>query len=227
MESCGVSESTSLVGEKVSEPRNLEDLYGTWMQVTNKRCRNDNYQGFNVRIGGSTREKEVMGSRFAALSTDNSDGIVEVSYMHPMVNEHKNRDVSRGVSLASKGCDHGVQSNADKFVLLQWKQSIDPRKSVGVVIGAGKGSVGQASLTVGAAAQVDHGGGVKAVASIERVARAKSSLNGEKHVAIQVGAVEETQTNQSAEGRVLPTSIRGSTIKTRSKIQLGVEGVHN
>ncbi|KAK8690635.1 hypothetical protein V6N13_074166 [Hibiscus sabdariffa] len=51
-----------------------------------------------------------------------------------------------------------------------------------------------------------------------------SSLNSEKHMAVLVGSTEETRIHWNTKGRVLPASIRGSTVKSGSRFQLGVKG---
>ncbi|KAK8625824.1 hypothetical protein V6N13_056981 [Hibiscus sabdariffa] len=53
---------------------------------------------------------------------------------------------------------------------------------------------------------------------------ANSRLNSEKHMVVIVGNTEETRTHRSTKGQVLPASIRGSTVKTGSRFQLGVKG---
>ncbi|KAK8680920.1 hypothetical protein V6N13_109858 [Hibiscus sabdariffa] len=73
----GMPKITTVDGEKIVESRNLGDLYGPWMQVVNRRRRTFNSQDPNGVNGGTVKVKEVMGSRFVTLSTDNHD-VVEV-----------------------------------------------------------------------------------------------------------------------------------------------------
>ncbi|KAK9045737.1 hypothetical protein V6N11_051645 [Hibiscus sabdariffa] len=167
------------------------------VEVTNRRRRNVNLHGAVGRNSGVTRNKKVMGSRFESLSSDIMDVNEEITELQPLGDVSGRRDVLRKGSLATTECEQGTQDIV--------------------------GSVENSSREV-AEARVEADGVNKAVASLEKVAMVTSSLNSEKHMAVLVGSTEETRIHWNTKGRVLPASIRGSTVKSGSRFQLGVKG---
>ncbi|KAK8694459.1 hypothetical protein V6N13_072010 [Hibiscus sabdariffa] len=85
----------SVDGEEAAKTRKPEDLYGPWIQVASRRCQNVNVQGPNGINGGFTKEKEVMGSRFMALSTNIPDEDEDVVELQPMVVEQGSHELPR------------------------------------------------------------------------------------------------------------------------------------
>ncbi|KAK8584463.1 hypothetical protein V6N12_068707 [Hibiscus sabdariffa] len=126
--------------------------------------------------------------------------------------------------MATTARDSRAQSSAGKVVAVQRTHHVARGKAVGVPISTEKDSVGQDSPVMVSEIKGVHIGGVKNVTSHETMVKTTSNLNSEKHVAVQVRGVEETRVNRNVKGRVLPTSIRGLTLKSGSKVQLGVKG---
>ncbi|KAK8690636.1 hypothetical protein V6N13_074167 [Hibiscus sabdariffa] len=137
-ETCGVTETALVDGEKVSEPRNPEDLYGPWMQVTNRRRRNVNLHGAVGRNSGVTRNKKVMGSRFESLSSDIMDVNEEITELQPLGDVSGRRDVLRKGSLATTECEQGTQDIVGSVEVLRRGRAVDPRPSLGAVNRVGK-----------------------------------------------------------------------------------------
>ncbi|KAK8716607.1 hypothetical protein V6N13_043913 [Hibiscus sabdariffa] len=72
-ENCGVSEVVTKKENSTTEQRNPHELYGSWMQVVNKRRRkvsNLNNSGAPIRSAKST---DNLGSRFDALSEEHEN----------------------------------------------------------------------------------------------------------------------------------------------------------
>ncbi|KAK8627519.1 hypothetical protein V6N13_135128 [Hibiscus sabdariffa] len=187
--------------ERVSETRKPDDLYGPWMQVTNRRRRNANVQGVGGRISGASRTKEIMGSRFQLLASDSMDGVEEIPEQQ-----------------------QGNQDNNSSVEVVRRRGPVESRISLGVVNETGMSSANKSASKEVNAGRVETGGVVNAVAAHEKVTMAKSNLNSEKHRAVLVGNTDESHIPRLTKGRVLPNSMRGSTVKSGSRFQLGVKG---
>ncbi|KAK8625823.1 hypothetical protein V6N13_056980 [Hibiscus sabdariffa] len=154
-ETCGVPETASADGEKASEPRNPEDLYGPWMQVTNRRRRNVNLHGAVGRNSGVTKNKEVLGSRFQLLASDSMDENEEVTELQPLGDVSGWRDVSREGSLANTEHGQGTNDNDGSVEMLRWGRPMNTELSVGAVNRVGSVSANQNSSREGAEARVE------------------------------------------------------------------------
>ncbi|KAL4308369.1 hypothetical protein GQ457_01G026590 [Hibiscus cannabinus] len=81
-EVCGITPPTGTSVEEVIEPRNPEDLYGPWMQVSQRRRRLGNPRTNVGDVNTGTGKNVVSGSRFATL-IDVSDSVVSVEGSDP------------------------------------------------------------------------------------------------------------------------------------------------
>ncbi|KAK8637321.1 hypothetical protein V6N13_064744 [Hibiscus sabdariffa] len=165
-ESCGVSEVTTVDGDNTSEQRNLENLYGSWMHVVNKRRRNVNIQGSS----GMNESHDVVEDRVEPQSIENNEV----------------RAISREVQVANTVRSSGVSVSTSEVVATQRKQHVARGKMVGVAVDTEKVLVGHVNPAKIFDNRGVHIGGVKNVASHETVVKAASTLNSEKHVAVRV-----------------------------------------
>ncbi|KAK8519930.1 hypothetical protein V6N12_003896 [Hibiscus sabdariffa] len=210
--------------ERVSETRKPDDLYGPWMQVTNRRRRNANVQGVGGRISGASRTKEIMGSRFQLLASDSMDGVEEIPEQQQVGDVRGSRNELREEGLASRDRGQGNQDNNGSVEVVRRRGPVESRISLGVVNETGTSSANKSASKEVNVGRVETGGVVNAVAALEKVTMAKSNLNSEKHRAVLVGNTDESHIPRLTKGRVLPNSMRGLTVKPGSRFQLGVKG---
>ncbi|KAK9034940.1 hypothetical protein V6N11_076992 [Hibiscus sabdariffa] len=142
---------------KARESHSIDELD---VEVASRRCQNVNVQGPNGINGGFTKEKEVMGSRFMALSTNIPDEDEDVVELQPMVVEQGSHELPREPGQG---------------------------KLVGIVNDDGKILTGQDASVVVVEARGGHVGGVKNITSLEPVLKETLSLNIiEKHATVYV-----------------------------------------
>ncbi|KAK9030109.1 hypothetical protein V6N11_031540 [Hibiscus sabdariffa] len=178
--------------ERVSETRKPDDLYGPWMQVTNRRRRNANVQGVGGRISGASRTKEIMGSRFQLLASDSMDGVEEIPEQQHVGDVRGSRNELREEGLASRDRGQGNQDNNGSVKVVRRRGPVESRISLGVVNETGTSSANKSASKEVNAGRVETGGVVNAVAALEKVTMAKSNLNSEKHRAVLVGNTDES-----------------------------------
>ncbi|KAK8539053.1 hypothetical protein V6N13_135817 [Hibiscus sabdariffa] len=210
--------------ERVSELRKPDDLYGPWMQVTNRRRQNANVQGVGGRISGVSRTKEIMGSRFKILASDTLDEDEEITEQQQVGDVRGSRNEWREEGLVSRDRGQGNQDNNGSVEVVRWGGPVVSSISLGVVNGTGTSSANKNASTEVNVGRVETGGVVNAVTSLEKVTMAKSNLNSEKHKAVFVGNTDDSHIPRITKGRVLPNSMRGSVVKPGSRFQLGVKG---
>ncbi|KAL4284826.1 hypothetical protein GQ457_16G025340 [Hibiscus cannabinus] len=223
-ETCGVIETAITGAERVSETRKPDDLYGPWMQVTNRRQRNANMQGVGGRISGASRTKEIMGSRFQLLASDSMDRVEEIPEQQQVGDVRGSRNELREEGLDSRDRGQGNQDNNGSVEVVRRRGPVESRISLGVVNETGTSSANKSASKEVNASRVETGGVVNSVAALEKVTMAKSNLNSEKHRAVLVGNTVESHIPRLPKGRVLPNSMHGSTVKPGSRFQLGVKG---
>ncbi|KAL4353175.1 hypothetical protein GQ457_06G017320 [Hibiscus cannabinus] len=220
----GVTETATTGVERVSESRKPDDLHGPWMQVTNRRRRNANVHGVVGRVSGASTTKEGMGSRFQLLASDTMEEDATITEQQ-QVGDVRGRHVElREEGLTSRDRGQGNQDNNGSVEVVRWSGPMESRISLGVVNEAGTTSANKNVSMEVTAGRVESGGVVNEVASLEKVTMARSNLNAEKHRVVLVGNTDESHIPRITKGRVLPNSMRGSSVKPGSRFQLGVKG---
>ncbi|KAK8716041.1 hypothetical protein V6N13_043362 [Hibiscus sabdariffa] len=91
MESCSVPEEVLITKGINVEQRNVEELYGPWMQVVSKRRRNVDVQGSSGLNHMTTKKTKIMGSRFFVIAVEREE--VTEWEDEVMIVEHVAREV--------------------------------------------------------------------------------------------------------------------------------------
>ncbi|KAL4280973.1 hypothetical protein GQ457_03G007680 [Hibiscus cannabinus] len=215
-EVCGITPPTGTSVEEVIEPRNPEDLYGPWMQVSQRRHRLGNPRTNVGDVNTGTGKNVVSGSRFATL-IDISDSMVSVEGSNPTSGDRRMASISSaaednlvGVSRSPSsrtrvqgvtnrvGSDGNVVAQHSDISLLIQDPLVEKTKSDNE------------------SSKVSLGTSVR-VASQGRVAAAKTSLNADKHAAVQVLDSTLNPGPRVGKGRILPSSLRGGISKPVTK----------
>ncbi|KAK8608710.1 hypothetical protein V6N13_024124 [Hibiscus sabdariffa] len=132
----------ALVTDKPSDQRKPEDLYGSWMQVVNRRRRNVGNLNMGVN-GGASKEQEARGSWFTTLSFESPFGVDMDSGSQRFEEANEVCVASPVVPLDAMDHASALLKHVGNFAEQQRKRQIAQGKLVGTVSGAGKSLAGK------------------------------------------------------------------------------------
>ncbi|KAK8995261.1 hypothetical protein V6N11_069702 [Hibiscus sabdariffa] len=167
------------------------------MQVVNRRRRNGIHQISTGIKGGSGKAKEVMGSRFTALAEETDMGTLQVE-LGLVMESHEPPMQYREMTSNSP---IGVPKVAKTADIVE------------------SGAIAKSSTNHG-----NQGEEALNVASMGKVVQAPSTLTIGKHSSVRVEPIGGNREVRGPKGKILPTSIRGLSQATSSKVHLGVKG---
>ncbi|KAK8660248.1 hypothetical protein V6N13_051181 [Hibiscus sabdariffa] len=226
LEVCGITPPTGTSVAEVTITRNPEDLYGPWMQVSNRQCRIGDPHKDVGDVNAVMGKNVVSGSQFATL-VDIPDSKVHVEGSDPTSYDRRmasmslaSKDnlvgVSRSPSSRNRvhGVTNGVGSDGDVVA-----EHLNGSSLIQDQLAVNKKSDNERS-------KVSLGTSVR-VASQGRVVAAKSSLNANKHVAVQVLDSTLNPGPRVGKGRIFPSSLRGGISKPVTKKPVGTHSSKN
>ncbi|KAK8647818.1 hypothetical protein V6N13_121545 [Hibiscus sabdariffa] len=208
-ETCGLTEVTTDIGEPGVEARDPKALYGPWMQVTNRRRRNDTNQSATNLNKGTGEIKNPMGSRFAAL-------FESLTVMEDGNEEEPLGGFEGGIEGAKISTPNGNSQKAGNLhnleINIDSSQVQEGRKNSGKETKTkSKSNILDNSVEGKNTGYTYRHQSTKSVASKGKVEVAKSSLNPEKHTAVRMSGEEGIQ-----EPRILKGGNK-VTLKTKKK----------
>ncbi|KAK8986461.1 hypothetical protein V6N11_010017 [Hibiscus sabdariffa] len=196
-------------GEPGVEARDPKALYGPWMQVTNRRRRNDTNQSATNLNKGTGEIKNPMGSRFAAL-------FESLTVMEDGNEEEPLGGFEGGIEGAKISTPNGNSQKAGNLhnleINIDSSQVQEGRKNSGKETKTkSKSNILDNSVEGKNTGYTYRHQSTKSVASKGKVEVAKSSLNPEKHTAVRMSGEEGIQ-----EPRILKGGNK-VTLKTKKK----------
>ncbi|KAK8711756.1 hypothetical protein V6N13_147023 [Hibiscus sabdariffa] len=183
-EVCGITSNVETTVVAGSTPRNSDDLFGPWMQAPSRRRRNVPPKKDVGSGAGRVSRSGGSGSRFSVIADVQESAAADEDFVH--VNQPTT--------------NHGVRSGG------------------GVVLREREDSPLREDQPKGATDERVEGGQLRQAAPVQmasqgRVVVAKSSLPAATNVAVHVMDSASLSSSRTMKGRVLLSSIRGTTSK--------------
>ncbi|KAL4308653.1 hypothetical protein GQ457_01G024420 [Hibiscus cannabinus] len=213
---CG-KEAVGSTSNEVGTERDPKELFGPWMQVTNRRRRAPSNRKSGAVTDPAIPVTNPRGSRFAILQASTGSEDVECQ-------------VSNGTVMQLQAQPHNLNTSA----LHKGKETITPNVHGIGHSGPGSSSGGTISehtnremvidLDVNPSETVEKDvDGVlpetgKDVASSEKIVYSEVTLNKENHTAVRIGEPSEANSIKERRGRVLPASFRSGNSRNQTKI---------
>ncbi|KAL4311843.1 hypothetical protein GQ457_01G028380 [Hibiscus cannabinus] len=213
---CG-KEAVGSTSNEVETERDPKELFGPWMQVTNRRRRAPSNRKSGAVTDPVIPVTNPRGSRFAILQASTGSDDVECQ-------------VSNGTIMQLQAQPHYLNTSS----LHKSKETITPSTHGIGHSGPGSSSGGTVfehtsremviDLDVNPSETVEKDvGGVlsetgKDVASSEKIVYSEVTLNKENHTTIRIGEPSEANSIKERRGRVLPASFRSGNSRNQTKI---------
>ncbi|KAK8631046.1 hypothetical protein V6N13_079811 [Hibiscus sabdariffa] len=213
---CG-KEAVGTTNNEVEIGRDPKELFGPWMQVTNRRRRAPSNRKIGAVTDTTIPAPTSRGSRFAILQDPLGCEDVECQVSNGTVMQlqaqprnlnatslHKGKEtitsISHGIGHSGPGSSSGgiVSEHLSREMVIDL--DVNPSEAV-------EKDVSGALLETG-----------KDVASSERVVYSEVTLNKENHTAVRIGEPSEANSIKERRGRVLPTSFRSGNSRNQTKI---------
>ncbi|KAL4363955.1 hypothetical protein GQ457_04G039590 [Hibiscus cannabinus] len=213
-ETCGIENGNGNVGGELENARDPKELYGSWMQVVNRRWRALGTRNANNGDAADRKGAGSMGSLFAVLRTHEEDAQGSM----------QRRDDCLGQELVSEM----VGSQREDATLVRTEMGgregpvVGREQSQSEPVDLVEGMVtGEARMDLDVQDDIVENDAApmlgREVASIDDIVVSETTLNKEKHTAMRVGTEPSGQSHTSRHGRTLPVSIRGSNTKPVGK----------
>ncbi|KAL4303172.1 hypothetical protein GQ457_10G004290 [Hibiscus cannabinus] len=213
---CG-KEAVGSTNSEVETGRDPKELFGPWMQVTNRRRRIPSNRKSGAVTDPVIHVPTSKGSRFAILQT--SPGCEDVECQ---VNNSTNMQLQahpRNLTITSS--HKGKETITSSFHGLGHS---GPGSSSGGTVSEHTSREMVIDLDVNPSETVEKdAGGVlpetgKDVASSEKIVYSEVTLNKENHTAVRIGEPSDANSIKERRGRVLPASFRSGNSRNQTKI---------